>query len=143
MKKIIICFFGLSLLCSCSLTLHGAVRSNNLEAVEKNVTKGDINKKIEPYGHTPLFVACYYGYSDIARYLCEHGADVDAQANDGTTPLICTAQYNYPEITEILIDSSAKVNLQDRKGHTALYYAKENRYTKVADLLEAAGAISK
>jgi ankyrin repeat protein len=142
MKKSIICLFIVSFLCSCSSGIHSAVKDDRIEDVKKYVAKGDINNKGEPYGHTALHVASYYGYADIVTYLCEQGADVNVQANDGTTPLIFAAQNNYPNIIQTLLNFGAKVNLKDKKGYTALYFANEYRYSEIAKRLEDAGAIS-
>ena len=140
MKKIMVCLFAVLFVCAC--TIHGNVKNGNIKEIKTYVEKGgDINKKSDPFGHTPLYIATYYGYIDIAKYLVENNADVNAQAKDGTTPLMCSAIYNFPEITEILIAANADLNIKDKRGHTALFYAKEYRFFRVADYLEAAGAV--
>lgn len=141
MKEIMVCLLAVALICDC--TIHGNIKEGKMDAVQAYVEKGgDVNKKKEPYGHTPLYVATYYGFNDIAQYLLANGADVNAQANDGTTALMCAAIYNYPELAEVLLKADADPNLKDKKGHTALFYANQYRFFKVAEHLEAAGAIA-
>ena len=68
-------------------SLHWAVRENALSAVIAIVetTHIDINKK--SYGMTPLHVACTHSREDIARFLIENGARVNACDEFGMTPL--------------------------------------------------------
>jgi ankyrin repeat protein len=40
----------------------------------------------------------------------EHGADVDAQDNDGDTPLIWAATEGYSGLVNMLLDAGANVN---------------------------------
>lgn len=141
MKKIMLSLLAVSLICGC--TINSNVKQGNLEGVKTYVEKGrDLNVQAEPYGHTPLYVATYYGHKEIAAYLLEHGADVNARALDGTTPLMCTAMYNFPELTQMLIAAGADPDIKDNKGHTALYYANQYRFFKVAECLQSAGAVS-
>ena len=68
-------------------SLHWAVRENALRAVKAIVeaTHIDIDKK--SYGMTPLHVACTHSREDIARFLIENGARVNACDEFGMTPL--------------------------------------------------------
>lgn len=143
MKRItlaLIVLFGLS---SCYPYIHGAVKANDLERVKTYVAKGHVNDREEIYQHTPLIMASYYGYTDIAAYLCQHGADPNVQGIDGSTALINSAYYNYPDITKILLECGASIDQRDKKGHTALYYAETNRHKEVTELLKHAGATKK
>ena len=140
MKRMAVALIILCGLCSCHPFIHGAVKANDMERVQAFVAKGHVNDREDVYQHTPLIIASYYGYTDIVEYLCQNGADLDAQAIDGSTALIYTAIHNWPDITLILLDKGASVDLKDRNGHTALYYAETYRNREVADLLKHMGA---
>lgn len=127
---------------ACNPFIHGAVKTNDLERVKTHVAQGHVNDREDQHLHTPLIMACYYGYADIARYLCENGADLDAQALDGSTALIYSAYYNYYEITMLLLHHGASVNLKDKHGHTALYYAIQHDHDDVARVLKSRGGVN-
>ena len=68
-------------------SLHWAVRENVLCAVQAIVKAMHIGIDKQSYGSTPLHVACTHGHSEIARYLIENGARVNARNASGMTPL--------------------------------------------------------
>lgn len=68
-------------------SLHWAVRENALRAVQAIVELTHIDIDKQSYGLTPLHVACTHGHEDIARYLIENGARVNARNASGMTPL--------------------------------------------------------
>ena len=141
MKKSFSILVAVCCLCSCNPFIHGAVRTNNLERVKEYVAEGHINDRDENFKHTPLIAATYYGHKPIVEYLCENGADLDAQAADGKTALIYAAYYNFADIAEILLDHGASVNIKDKDGHTALYYADSYRFDRIVDLLNQKDAV--
>ena len=141
MKKSFVVLISLFVLSSCGAFVHGAAKYNDLERIKTYVAEGHVNDREEIYQHTPLMVATYYGHVEIAQYLCENGADLDAQAIDGSTALIYSACLNYPQITQILLSNRASVNLKDKQGHTALYYADQYRFYRVAELLTRNGGL--
>ena len=69
-------------------SLYWAVRENVLIAVQAIVeaTQIDINRQTHN-GLTPLHLACMHGHEEIARYLLESGAHVNACDTSGMTPL--------------------------------------------------------
>lgn len=160
MKKAVLFLSAFVFLISCAgSNIHLAAKQNNIDRVKYFVSKGDVNQydgvaNIQPgsatymenkdrhLGYTPLMVACYYGYAEIADYLCRSGADVNAQNEDGEFSLLFAAQYNYPQITTILIQHGVSVNMKDRKGHTALYYAEQAQYLQIAEQLKAVAAVA-
>ena len=87
-------------------------------------------------------VACYYGYTDIARYLYEHGAGVNAKSETGDTALSFAFDYNFSRIVEVLLEHGVSVNMKDGYGHTALFYAERNQQTEIVKQLRAVGAVA-
>ena len=140
MKNVLWVLLFLNMLCSCAVGIHRAVKYQDLEKVKIYVADGKVNQRESSLDQTPLLSAAYYGYADVVEYLCDNGADLDAQAADGSTALIYSARYRFEDVTRVLLQHGASVNLTDKQGHSALYYAKFNRYYRIAKLLEANGA---
>ena len=91
-------------------SLSWAVRENLLIAVQA-IVEGrhvDINGQ-SYYGLTPLHLACMYGQEEIARYLLENGAHVNACDTSGMTPvhLVSLAEAGGP-ITVLLLKHGAR-----------------------------------
>jgi len=63
---------------------------------------------------TPLIFACRYGYESIAKYLIDHGANVNEVMDDGNTALTVACSYNEENknenIIKYLIDNGADLN---------------------------------
>lgn len=75
-------------------------------------------------GRTPLMVACaYYSGPDICGLLIKYGANVNAQANDGSTALMLAANNGKVAVVELLLNQKANAYAKDTKGSTALDYA--------------------
>ena len=73
-------------------------------------------------GETPLLVA---EKLEVLQALLAHGADINAQNEDGQTALTHVAQiYDWQGVkTKWLLEHGADVNIRDKKGKTALGYA--------------------
>ena len=92
----------------------------NLEGVKNYIEKGaDINATDED-GQTALIAACgmgeiglpensYETYINIARFLLENGADVNARMTDyiGTDAIYYAVKYDQPKLAELLIKYGA------------------------------------
>jgi ankyrin repeat protein len=91
--------------------LYDATIRASVDGVKQALAEGaDINRQSDN-GYTALMWACSWasrpGYSDVAKYLIEAGADVNAKTADGKTPLSLAGSSN-AEITEILKKAGAK-----------------------------------
>lgn len=81
-----------------------------------------------PKGRTALMVACAYWCGlDMVKLLVEHGADVNAAAQDGSTPLMLAAMNEKQDVVDYLLKHGAKAKATDAKGKTALDYAREGK----------------
>jgi ankyrin repeat protein len=101
--------------------------------------KADTHARIEGYsygGQTPLHLASEGSFSrgpdiavslsNIGRVLLEHGADVNAQSNDGYTPLHSAAraaEYDRVDVMRVLLKHGADVNARDINSSTPLHRA--------------------
>lgn len=75
-------------------------------------------------GRTPLMVACaYYSGPEICGLLIKYGANVNAQALDGSTALMLAANNGKVAVVELLLNQKANAYVKDSKGATALDYA--------------------
>ena len=72
-------------------------------------------------GRTPLILA--YDEEAAMRWLLDHGANVDAQGNDGMTTLMKAAAYGYFSTVKLLVSRGANIRLGDKSNKTALHYA--------------------
>ena len=139
MKKIILPF----ILVIATVTIQAqeifdAIRANDLAKVKilMESNKAVINQKTE-YGDTPLHIAALVDNDEIARYLIEHGADLDAQNGSFYTPLIRAGL----KVTKVLVENGADINFVSQNGQTtALFNALYWKDKKVAEHLLNSGA---
>jgi ankyrin repeat protein len=76
-------------------------------------------------------------FSNVARLLLEHGADINAKATthfDGT-PLHLAAEQGRVEIVHVLLQNGADVSMKDDRGRTALQVASDRGHAEVVKLL--------
>jgi ankyrin repeat protein len=116
-------------------------RLKNLLSANTNL----INAHRERDGATPLHLAVLNGHLEVARYLINMGADVNAKTAKDKTPLHLAASKTGPQfpgkqLAEALIAAGAKIDLPSNDGSTALHYAAQNNAVDVADLLIQKGA---
>jgi len=136
--------------------LWTAASQGNLEAIKRHLAAGaDINARfvapgIPASGATPLHLAVLADQREVARYLAECGADLNARARDehGGTPLHWAAALGRLEMARILIEAGADVNARDIHGFTPLDATQYDRHASaesrkcVAELLRRHGALS-
>jgi len=103
-----------------------AVMAGNQDGVASllSTTKDDINAKTSN-GCTPLHMAAFYGYQDVAGLLLANGAAVNATNNTGDTPLHWAAGYGHQDIAGLLLANGAEVNATNNLGKTPLHGLEE------------------
>ena len=91
---------------------------------------------------TALHYAAFFDGPETALLLVEHGADVNAFADNdlGVHPLNSAAAARRPEVAAILLEHGADPNAPTRRGFTPLDAARENGDEKLAELLRSHGA---
>ena len=57
---------------------------------------------------TPLHHASDYGHLEVARILVEHGANIDAEDNEGRTAFQVSLDEGYHDIAKFLSDHDSK-----------------------------------
>lgn len=120
-----------------------AAIKGNLELVKKLAERGaDINRE----GWTPLHYAASAGLEhsvDIASYLLEHSAYIDAASPNGSTPLMLAAQYSSEAMVKLLIAEGADVSLRNQQGLTAVDFARKSDRDFMVQLLSTAQRANK
>jgi cytohesin len=71
---------------------------------------------------TALHCAAFWGRRDVALFLLNKGAKIDAYSCQGT-PLHVSSMVGSREVTELLIARGADIDRRDRYGETPLYRA--------------------
>jgi ankyrin repeat protein len=74
-------------------------------------------------GGAPLHAALRKGYSDIALFLLEEGADANSQDHRLQTPLHIASHEGYTEVIRSLMTRGADPNARDREKETPLVLA--------------------
>ncbi|KAH8703664.1 ankyrin repeat-containing domain protein [Talaromyces proteolyticus] len=92
---------------------------------------------------TPLITAVEIGATDIMEDLVSHGADINAQAEDGWTALHWAVAFRRIDAITALLRWKIDVNIIDAKSRTALELATFMRYEEVIDTLSAYTAVDR
>lgn len=120
-----------------ALNVFDVARKGTLEQA-KALYKQDpkIFNTLNDGGYSPLILACYRGNNEVAKFLIEHGSDINGTSSMGT-PLMAAIVKGNSEISELLIAKKADVNIADANGTTALMYAVQFKNIPLTKLLLA------
>ncbi len=111
-----------------------AAEVNNLDAIKALVSAGADPLLANERGTTPLMMAAGAGTDvqrerepeeratavETAKFLVEHGADVNAAGQYGWTALHAAAYQGLNDVIEYLVSKGAKIDQKDEFGQTAL-----------------------
>jgi ankyrin repeat protein len=112
----------------------------NLKAVQQAVEKDpNLVKATEWENATLLHDAVIQNHIDIAKYLLEKGADVNAVKTDGVTALHMAARNGNIEMMMLLLQWGATINAVDAKGWTPLDRAQKWGHQDAAEFLRQHG----
>ncbi|HKZ78077.1 MAG TPA: ankyrin repeat domain-containing protein [Pyrinomonadaceae bacterium] len=96
----------------------------DIEAVSKN-----------RFMATPLQSAVAAKWSEVARFLISHGANVNCRGDAGFSPLHEAASSGQLEIARLLLDHGAKTDARTEDGKTPLAIAMEFKQQAIVSLL--------
>jgi ankyrin repeat protein len=115
-------------------------RTGELEALLSN--RADALGGRSADGFTPLHLAVFFGAAGSARILLDHGADVEAVADNESRvrPLHSAVAGGHAEIVEMLLERGADPNATQRGGFTPLHAARQRDDRAMIDALLTAGA---
>jgi ankyrin repeat protein len=114
-----------------------AAISGRLPIVKKLLARG---AAINHPGWTPLIYAATGGHADVARYLIDAGADVNAASPNGTTALMMAVRGGHAAVVDLLLARRADVGHRNDDGATALAWAKRGGFDAIERALRRSGA---
>ena len=82
-----------------------------------------VNQKEVPVnrsGWTPLHYACTNGHLDIALFLLDKGAAVDAPSPNETTPIMMAIRAGNIQLVRLLLDRGADIRIRNQQGFSAI-----------------------
>ena len=127
--------------------LKAAVHQGDLNDVKSILSKKpQLLNSVNDNGVSLLHVAAVNGYRNIAEFLIDKGAAVNARTLGyigGDTPLHCAAtshKQGCREVAELLIAKGAEINAKNYHGKTPLHWAAMGGNKDIAELLIAKGA---
>jgi YVTN family beta-propeller protein len=99
-----------------------AIARGDLEETKKllRTRKDRLNARRAQGGSTPLSEAALHGRIEIAKFLLEQGANVNATNNDGNTPMHVAAFLCRTDIVQLLLDKSGDVLKKNNRGETPI-----------------------
>lgn len=99
-----------------------ATLAGQVEEVNKLLQQGT-DPNLVYNTNTALTYAARDGFTEIARVLIDHGADVNWIDGEGVTPLILASFKNHIELVQLLLAHGADKTIKDQWDRTALDYA--------------------
>lgn len=82
-----------------------------------------VNEKEVPVnrsGWTPLHYACTNGHLEIAQFLLDKGAIVDAPSPNETTPIMMAIRAGNIQLVRLLLDRGADIRIRNQQGYSAI-----------------------
>ncbi|KAI0436067.1 ankyrin repeat-containing domain protein [Xylaria telfairii] len=119
-------------------TIHRAASRGNLQVMtwlwEAGLTHA-VNTP-SPDNRRPLFIACSYGFVEIAEFLIRNGARIDdANGSLKQTALHRVSHHGYWETAKTLLNHHINITAVDTRGNFALHFAIQRANTPIAELL--------
>jgi uncharacterized protein len=109
---------------------HGAdvnIVSGIFDFREMKVKPGDVPMHFPRGGFTALLFAARGGFTECAKILLEHGADLKAADPDGTSALVLAIINGHFDTAAFLLDRKADPNATDSSGRGPLFAAVDMR----------------
>ena len=93
-------------------------------------------------GWTPLHLAAFFGWGELAKGLIDRGAQVDSRSSNPmkNTPLHAAAAGGHADIVKLLLQSGADPNATQEGGWTALHSTAQAGNRAMLEALLANGA---
>jgi ankyrin repeat protein len=108
------------------LDIHEAAATGNLAQVQHLVAaQPDLVNALSPDGFAPLGYACFFNQPEVAAFLIEKGADVNAPSQNAqqVRPIHSAAAARNSDLVALLLEKGADINAPQGGGFTALHAA--------------------
>jgi ankyrin repeat protein len=125
------------------LELHEAAATGQLQRVKQFVEKEPaLAKCYSPDGFPVFALAAVFGHKEVAEYLLERGAEVNAAATNGTgyNALTGAVASGHTLIVSWLLANGAEANYRYGAGYSPLLTAAANGHLGIVSILLASGA---
>ena len=122
--------------------MHDLAREGDLLSAEVIFEAGAPVDAPNDEGRRPLHEAAFHGHLDMAGFLLDNGADIDAEVQPfGHTALTLAVQQSHYAMAEYLLRRGARIAAADRlSGASPLHIAAARGDVKMIGLLIRAGA---
>ncbi len=118
-----------------------ALRSGDFKKAEELIKEGKIPVDFRnKFNQTPLYYAADADNAEFAKFLIEHGANVNARDYFGLTPLHEAVIRGSSKVVKLLVEKGADVNAKDNYGYTPLHLAAIYNRPQIAKFLIKKGA---
>ena len=125
------------------LDLPTAAAVGNLDRVKQIVEKNPASAaSFSADGFPVVALSAVSGHLDVARYLAEHGGDINAPATNGSgyNALTGAVAGGHTQMVEWLLKNGANANYRYGPGYSPLLTAAANGHVEIIKLLLAHGA---
>lgn len=119
--------------------LFKAIRSKDVERVEKLLAQGVGVNSRNTFGVTPLMDSLYLDDSSMARLLLRLGANPNAKDVGGNSVLMIAVDNGHLDIVKEIATARMNVNDQSNSGETPLIIASRNGYLRTIQFLLSNG----
>ena len=82
-----------------------------------------------------LHIAARAGHLDVAKTLCENGADVNSLGPWEMTPVMYAVIFGKQDMVEFLLSKNADLTKKDARGRCALTHAKNEKQPIIEQVL--------
>jgi len=120
-------------------SLHQRAGQGELRARELSASPGTVNER-DHRRRTPLIWSAAYGQTPTVTLLVSHGAEVNAEGDEGETALHMAAAGGHHDAVKALLVRGARPDAADCNGCTPLMFAAAENHPHACNELLAAGA---
>lgn len=121
-------------------SLLGAAHRDDLAKVRELISAGASVDEANPYGVTPLSMACRNGNADMVAILLKAGADPNKALPGNETPLHTASRTGVPASVKHLVEAGAKLDAREHRQQTPLMWAAAEGHLEVVRHLLEKGA---
>ena len=113
-----------------------AAKAGQVSLLQQLLTATGINPNCTSYARESLlYIACQFGYTDMAQMLISLGASVLFQSDNGRSPLHGAAYSGSLPCLELLLEKDADISVSDLSGDTPLHTAAQQGHAAFAEKL--------